>query len=78
MTWMGHVANMGEMRNAYKILVGKLERCRPLGRPRRKWEENIRIGLREIGWEGVDWMHLAQVKDQWWALVNTVMNLWFP
>jgi hypothetical protein len=56
----------------------KPERNRPLGRPRRRWEDNIKVYLREIGWEGVDWMHLAQDRDQWCAVVNTVMNLWVP
>jgi hypothetical protein len=66
---------MGEMRNAHKMLVGKPEGKRPLGKPRRRWEDNIRMDLSEIGWEGVDWIHLPQDTDQWWALVNTVMNL---
>jgi hypothetical protein len=70
----GHVARVGGMRNAYKILVGKPEGKIPLGRPRHRWE-NIRIDLTEMGWEGVDWLPLAQKKYQWWALVNTVMNL---
>jgi len=61
---MGHVARMGEMRNAYKVLVGKPEWKRQLGRCRRKWEDNIRIDRKEIGWEGVDWMHLIQDRDQ--------------
>jgi hypothetical protein len=56
----------------------KTEGKRPLGRPRRRWEENIRMNLGEIGWEGVDWMHLAQDRDQWRAVVNTVMNLRVP
>jgi hypothetical protein len=64
MRWMGHVARIGEMRNAYKILVGKPEGKRPLGRLRHKWEVNIRVVLKEIVWEDVDWMHLAQDKDQ--------------
>jgi hypothetical protein len=58
-----HVARMGEMRNVYNILVGKPEGNRPLGRPTLRWEDNIRMDLREIGWEGVDYMHLAQDKD---------------
>jgi hypothetical protein len=62
----------------YKILVGKPEGKRPLGRPRRRWEDNIRMDLREIGWEVVDWMHLAQDRDQWLALVNTVVKPWVP
>jgi hypothetical protein len=69
---------MGEKRNAYRILVGKPERKRPLGRPRSRWEDNIKIDLREIRWGGMDWIDLAQDRDQWKALVNTVMNLWVP
>jgi len=73
---MGHVARMGEMRNIYIMLVGKFEGKRPLGRPKRRWENNIRMDLREIGWEGVDIIHLNQDRDQWQALVKTVMNFW--
>jgi hypothetical protein len=69
---------MGERRNAYRILVGKPERTRPLGRPRRRWVDNIKMDLREVGWEGTDWIDLAQNKDQWRALLNTVMNLKVP
>jgi hypothetical protein len=69
---------MGETRNAYRILVGKPEGKRPLGRPRRRWVGNFKIDLREIGWDGVDWIKLAQDRDQWRALVNTVMNLRVP
>jgi hypothetical protein len=64
----------GEKRNAYRILVGTMEGKRPLGRPRRRWEDNIRMDLREIGWGGMDWINLAQDRNQWRALVNTVMN----
>jgi hypothetical protein len=78
MRWAGHVARMGEKRNAYKILVGKPEGKRPLGRPRRRWVDNIKIDLREIGCEGMDWIEVAQDRDQWRALVNTVMNLEVP
>jgi hypothetical protein len=70
---------MGEMmRNAYGILVGKLEGKRPLGRPRRRWVNNIKMDLREIGWDDMDWINLAQDRDQWRGLVNTVMNLRVP
>jgi hypothetical protein len=74
----GHVARMGENRNAYRILVGKPEGRRPLGRPRRRWVDNIKTDLREIGWDGMDWVDLAQDRDQWRAVVNTVMNLRVP
>jgi hypothetical protein len=66
---------MGEKRNAYKILVGKPEGKRPLGRPRRRWVYNIKMDHTEIGWDGMDWIDLAQDRDQWRALVNTVKNL---
>jgi hypothetical protein len=65
---------MEEMRNAYNILVGIHEGTRPLARHRRKWEVNIRLNVKDIGWECVDWTHLAQDRDQWRALVNTVMK----
>jgi hypothetical protein len=65
----------GEKRNAYRILVGKPEGKRPLGRPRCRWVENIKMDLRDIGWVGMDWINLAQDGDQWRALVNTVLNL---
>jgi hypothetical protein len=78
MRWAGHVARMGEKRNAYRILVGKPEGKRPLGRPRRRWVDNIKMDLREIGWDGRDWIDLAQDRDQCRALVNTVMNLRVP
>jgi hypothetical protein len=78
MRWAGHVARMGEMRGAYNILVGRLEGRRPLERPRRRWEDNIKMDLREIGFGAVDWIHLAQDRDRWRALVNTVMNLRVP
>jgi hypothetical protein len=69
---------MREKRNAYRILVGKPEAKRPLGRPRRRWVDNIRIDLREIGWDGMNWIYLPQDRDQWRAIVNTAMNLWVP
>jgi hypothetical protein len=76
MGWEWHVARTGEMRKVCKILVRKPEgKKRPVGRTRRRWKDSIRTDLREIGWKGVDWMRLAQDRDQWWAVVNTVMNL---
>jgi hypothetical protein len=75
MRWAGRVTRMGEVRNAYNILVRKPEGRRPLGRPWRRWEDNIRLDLRITGWEGVDWIHLAQHRDHWRTLVNMVMNL---
>jgi hypothetical protein len=72
----GHVARMGQKRNAYRILMRKPEGKRPLGRPRRRWTDNIKIDLREIEWNGVNWIGLAQDRDQWRALLNMVMNLW--
>jgi hypothetical protein len=65
---------MGENRNAYRILVGMPERKRPLGRPTRRWVDNIKMNHREIGWDGADWMDMAQDREQWRALVNTVLN----
>jgi hypothetical protein len=75
MRWVGHVAHRGEGRNMYRVLVGKPEGKRPLERPRRRWEDGIRMDLREIGWGG-EWIHLAEDRDCWWAAVNVVMNLW--
>jgi hypothetical protein len=65
---------MGEKRNVRRLLVGK----RPLGRPRRRWLDNIKMGLSEIGWGGVDWIGLAQDRDKWRALVDSVLNLRVP
>jgi len=77
MRWEGHVARMGEGRGVYRVLVGKPEGMRPLGRPRRRWEDNIKMDLRKVGGGG-DWMELAQDRDRWQALVNTVMNFLVP
>jgi hypothetical protein len=73
-----HVARMEEKRNAYRILVRKSAGRRRLGRPRRRWVDNIKMDLREIGWEGMDWIDLAYGRDQWKTLVNTVINLRVP
>jgi hypothetical protein len=78
MRWAGNVARMGEVRGAYHILVGRPEGRRPLGRPRHRWEDNIKMDLWEIGFWDVDWIHWAQDRDRWRALVNTVMNLRVP
>jgi hypothetical protein len=69
------VARIGEGRNVYRVLMGKPEGKRPLGRPRRRREDGIKMDLREIGWGGVEWIHLAQDMDRWRAVVNAVMNL---
>jgi hypothetical protein len=78
MRWAGHVARMGHERKVYKVLVGKPEGKRPLGRPRRRWEYGIRMDLREIGLGGVDWIRLSQDRDRWRAVVSAVMNLRDP
>jgi len=77
MRWAGHVARMGEGRGVHRVLVGKPEGKRPLGRPRRRWEDNIKIHLPEVG-GAADWMELAQDRDRWRALVNKVMNFRIP
>jgi hypothetical protein len=78
MRWTRHVARMSAKRTAYRILVGKPERKRPLGRPRRRSVDNIKMDLKEIEWDGMDWTDVAQDRDQWRAPVNTVMNLRVP
>jgi len=74
----GHVARMGEERGVYRVLMGKLERRRPLGRPRLRWVDNIRIDLQEVGCGYMDWIGLAQDRDRWRTLVSAVMNLRVP
>jgi hypothetical protein len=74
----GHVARMGGKKNAYRLLVGKPKGRRPLGRPRRRWLDNIRMGLVGVGWGDVDWLGLAQDLERWRALVNSVLNLRVP
>jgi hypothetical protein len=78
MRWAGHVARMGEKRNVYRLLVRKSERKRPLGIPRRRWMDNIKMDLLEIGVSVVDWIDLAQDRYRWRALVNSAMNLRVP
>ena len=75
MRWAGHVARMGERRHVYSALVGKPEGKRQLGRPRRRWKDNIKMDLQEVGCRDMDWIELAQDRDRWRALVNAVMNL---
>jgi hypothetical protein len=78
MRWAGHVARMAEKRNAYTLLVGKPEGKRPLGRPRRRWVDNIRMDIGEVGWGDVDCIGLAKDRNRWRAVVNSVLNLRVP
>ena len=78
MRWAGHVARMGERRGVHTVLVGKPEGKRPLGRPRLRWEDNIKMDLQEVGGVCGDWMELTQERERWWAPVSTVMNFWVP
>ena len=78
MRWAGHVARMNGRRGVYRVLMVKPERKRPLGKPRRRWEDNIKMDLQELGCESMDWIELAQDRDRWRALVNAVMNLRIP
>jgi len=78
MRWAGHVARMGERRDVHRVLVGKPEGKRQLARPRRRWEDNIKMDLQEVEVSCGDWMELAQDRDRWWALVSTVRNLRVP
>jgi hypothetical protein len=75
MRWAEHVVRLGEERDLYKVLVGKPEGKRPLGRPRRKWEDNIRMDLQAVGCGGIDWIGLTQDRGKWREIVNAVMNL---
>jgi len=77
MRWAGHVARMGEGRGVYRVLVWKPEGKRPMGRPRRRWEDNVTMDLQEVGGGCGDWMELAEDRDRWRALVSMVMNLFF-
>jgi hypothetical protein len=78
MRWAGHVARMGEGRVVHRVLVGKPEGTRPLGRPRRRWEDNIKMDLQEVGGGVWDWMERAQDRDRWRAFVSTVINFGVP
>jgi hypothetical protein len=70
---MGRACGMCDRRAAYRVLAG-----RPLGRLRHRWEDNIKMGLQEVGWGGMDWIDMAQDRDRWWAVVNVVLNVWVP
>jgi hypothetical protein len=76
--WAGHVARIGARRSLYGVLVGKPEKKRPLGRPRHRWDCNIKVDFQEVGWGDMDWIDLAQDRDRWWALVNAVLNFRVP
>jgi hypothetical protein len=67
-----------DRRGAYRVLVGRPEQWRPLGRPRHRWEDNIKMDIQDMGWGGMDWIDLAQNRDTWQAVVNVVVNLWVP
>ena len=78
MRWVEHVARMGETKGVYKVVVGKTEGKRPLRRARRGWEDNIKVGPQEVGWGNMDWIDLAEDRERWRALANSVMNIRFP
>jgi len=78
MRWTGHIARMGEKRGVYRVLMGKPEGKRPLGRPKHGWEDNNKMDNQEVECGVMDWIELAQVRDRWRALVNVVMNLQVP
>jgi hypothetical protein len=78
MRWAEHVARVGEGKGVHRVSVGKPEGLRPLGRPRRRWEGNIKANLQEVVCGGIDWIELAQDRDRWRTLVNAVMNLRIP
>jgi hypothetical protein len=78
MRWMRHVARVGERRGVYRVLVGNPEGKKPLRRSRRRWKDNIKINLQEVGNGGMDWIELAQDRESWWALVNAETNLGVP
>ena len=72
------ITHMEQSRNAYRVSVGKPEGKRPLGRPRLRWQDNIKMDLRQVGFDPGDWIALAEDRDQWWTFVRVVMNLWVP
>ena len=75
---MGHAARTGERRGAYRVLVGKPDGKRPLGKPWRRWEDNIKTYLQQVGYRGMDWIELVQDRDRWWGFLPAVMNLRVP
>ena len=78
MRWAGHVAHMGYRRGTYRVLVGKPDGKKPLGRPRCRWDDNIKMDLQEVGCGGMDWIKVAQDRDRWQELVNAAMDLQVP
>jgi len=78
MRWAGHIEHMGEGRGVYRVLVGKPEVKKPVGRPRHRWEDNIKMDVQEVGCGGIDWIKLAQDRDRLRALLNAIMNLRVP
>jgi len=78
MRWAGHIARAGEKSGVYRVLVGTPEGKRPLGRPRRRWENNIKMDIQEVGCGSMDWVELAQDRDRWWTFVSAVMNFRVP
>ena len=78
MAWAGHLACRDENRGVYRAVVRKPGGKRPLGRPRRRWQDNIKMDIQDVGWRGMDWIELAQDRDRWRALVNAVMNIRVP
>ena len=78
MTWVGNVVRMGEGRGLYRVLLGKPEVKRPMGRPRPRWEDNIKLDLQEVGCRSMDWIELPQDRDRWRVVVSAVINLRVP
>jgi len=78
MEWAENVARTDDRKGEFRVLVGKPEGKRPLGRPRRRWEDNIKMDLQEVRYGGMDWIELAQDRDRWWEFLNAVMKLRFP
>ena len=78
MGWVGHLETLSDKKGAYRVLVGKPEEKRPLGKPRIRWEDVIKMDLYDVEWEGMDWINLARGRERWRSLVNAVMTFWIP